>query len=221
MSTTEHRQAAAHARLGQSQPNAAPLFHHVNLKTTRKAEMIEWYQRVLEMDVVFDHPAGAWLTNDSANHRIALLALPGLRPDPDRRFHDGMHHFAFEFGTFEELNSKYLRLLDERIEPSVCMDHGMTLSYYYADPDFNFVELQCDVFGDWDKSQDWMRNRLAEMEFVVGAAVDPAKVAHAAAGGMGIEAIHAKAYEGGFTPETPPDLGTPPPPPGVPPILRV
>jgi len=25
----------------------------------------------------------------------------------------------------------------------------MTLSYYYKDPDGNYVELQCDAFGDW------------------------------------------------------------------------
>jgi catechol-2,3-dioxygenase len=33
--------------------------------------------------------------------------------------------------------------------PQACLDHGMTLSFYYVDPDGNAVELQCDVFGDW------------------------------------------------------------------------
>ena len=43
------------------------------------------------------------------------------------------------------------------IEPAFCIDHGMTFSYYYADPDGNHVELQMDVFGDWAKSTAWMK----------------------------------------------------------------
>ena len=37
--------------------------------------------------------------------------------------------------------------------PAFCIDHGMTLSYYWTRaPDGNHVELQVDVFGDWAKS---------------------------------------------------------------------
>lgn len=32
----------------------------------------------------------------------------------------------------------------------------MTLSFYYVDPDGNSVELQCDVFGDWAQSNQFI-----------------------------------------------------------------
>jgi len=32
------------------------------------------------------------------------------------------------------------------------LDHGMTISLYYLDPDGNLLELQVDSFGDWAAS---------------------------------------------------------------------
>ena len=53
----------------------------------------------------------------------------------------------------------------------------MTFSYYYSDPDGNHVELQCDVFGDWTKSKEWMRLALQFKEDPLGKFVDPERVA--------------------------------------------
>ena len=49
-----------------------PALHHVNLKTTQLAEMIEWYGKVTGMTVTNQAQVGAFLSNDAANHRIAL-----------------------------------------------------------------------------------------------------------------------------------------------------
>jgi catechol 2,3-dioxygenase len=117
-----------------------PTFHHFNLKTTRLQELIDWYATVVGAEVTFQDATGAWLTNDVANHRIALLCFPGFVDDPERETRTGMHHSAFEYDSFTDLNSSYLRLRDAGIEPDVCIDHGMTLSYYYKDPDGNRVE---------------------------------------------------------------------------------
>ena len=71
---------------------------------------------------------------------IALLAFPNFVDDPGKDTRTGMHHSAFEYPGFEELNASYLRLKEAGIVPPLCLDHGMTLSYYYADPDGNFVD---------------------------------------------------------------------------------
>ena len=134
-----------------------PTFHHVNLKTTRLQEMIDFYRTLVGAEVIFQDQVGAWLSNDGANHRVALLAFPNFVEDPDKDTRTGMHHSAFEYASFEDLNESYLRLKDSGITPALCLDHGMTLSYYYADPDGNNVELQVDCFGDWKKSTEWMR----------------------------------------------------------------
>ena len=181
-----------------------PTFHHVNLKTTRLGEMIDYYRVLVGAEVVFSDQFGAWLSNDGANHRIALLAFPGMEDDPGKDTHTGMHHCAFEYGSFDELNASYLRLRREGIEPAICLDHGMTLSYYYADPDGNHVELQCDAFGDWAKSSEWMRTSEDFHANPIGTFVDPARVADAAAADASFAEIHARAREGEFAPETPP-----------------
>ena len=187
-----------------SQSVIHPKFHHFNLKTTKLQEMIDWYAVVVGAEVLHQDAVGAWMSNDAANHRIALLAFPGFVDDPEKGTRTGLHHSAFEYDSFEELNSSYLRLREAGIEPAMCLDHGMTFSYYYADPDENFVELQCDCFGDWAASSAYMRESEAFHANPIGVFVDPAKVADAAASGEGFERIHERAMAGDFAPPAPP-----------------
>jgi len=187
-----------------SQTVIKPKFHHFNLKTTRLQELIDWYSTVVGAEVLFQDDVGAWLSNDAANHRIALLAFPGFVDDPEKDTRTGMHHSAFEYDAFEELNASYLRLREAGIEPALCLDHGMTFSYYYADPDGNFVELQVDTFGDWAASAQYMRTSEVFHQNPIGVFVDPAVVADAAAQGDSFERIHERAMAGDFTPPTPP-----------------
>ena len=181
-----------------------PKFHHFNLKTTRLQEMIDWYATVVGAQVNFQDDVGAWMTNDAANHRIALLAFPGFVDDPEKDTRTGLHHSAFEYDSFEELNASYLRLREAGIEPAFCLDHGMTFSYYYKDPDGNHVELQVDDFGDWAASGEWMRTSPDFAANPIGVFVDPAKVADAAAEGASFADIHARAMAGEFAPPAPP-----------------
>jgi catechol 2,3-dioxygenase len=177
-----------------------PTFHHFNLKTTRLQELIDWYTTVVGAEVTFKDATGAWLTNDGANHRIALLCFPGFVDDADRETRTGMHHSAFEYDNFTDLNESYLRLRDAGIEPDICIDHGMTLSYYYKDPDGNRVELQVDNFGDWHASKEWMRTSPEFRANPIGVFVDPARIAEAAAAGESFTEIHRRAIAGELRP---------------------
>lgn len=154
-----------------------PKLHHVNFKTNQLQTMIDWYATLLGTEVLFQYELGAWISNDQANHRIALTAFPNFVDDPDKDSRTGLHHTAFEYGSFEDLNASYVRLEEAGIEPAFCLDHGMTLSYYYADPDGNYVELQVDVFADRAKSKEWMQSSEAFKSNPTGQFVDPAAVA--------------------------------------------
>jgi catechol 2,3-dioxygenase len=178
-----------------------PTFHHFNLKTTRLQEMIDFYRTLVGAQVIFQDQIGAWLSNDDANHRIALLAFPNFVDDPEKETRTGMHHSAFEYASFDELNSNYLRLKDQGITPALCLDHGMTLSYYYADPDGNNVELQVDGFGDWRRSREWMHTSEEFKGNPIGQFVDPEQIAADRAAGLSFEEIHANAMAGGYAPE--------------------
>jgi catechol 2,3-dioxygenase len=194
-------------------------FHHNNFFTTRLEEMKDWYAQVLGMTVTFEFPMGAWMSNDLANHRLALTAIPALTEDADKREHARLHHQGFEFPSFDDLNATYVRLRGVGITPRACLDHGMTFSYYYADPDFNYVELQCDNFGDWRESATWMHNSHEFAVNPVGAVVDPDKVAAAHADGVSFEEIRRRVWEtDDFRPDEFPDMGGPAPRPEDPPL---
>ena len=181
-----------------------PTFHHLNFKTTRLQEMIDFYGTLVGAEVIFRDEVGAWLSNDDANHRVALLAFPNFVEDPEKDRRTGLHHSAFEYASFADLNASYLRLAQAGITPAFCLDHGMTFSYYYADPDGNHVELQMDTFGDWRKSTEWMRTSEEFKANPIGQFVDPERVAADHAAGLSFEEIHAKAMAGGYAPEQAP-----------------
>ena len=183
-----------------------PVLHHVNLKTTRLAEMVAWYGQVLGMDVVFQFPGGAWLTNDAANHRLALLAPPGCADDPDKLVHSGLHHSAYEYPSLDDLLATYERLKAAGILPHACLDHGMTTSLYYVDPDGNSVELQYDNFGDWAQSTAFMRTTAEFAANPIGAPFDPDEFVAARHAGASAEDLHRRAYAGEFAPAAPLDL---------------
>jgi catechol 2,3-dioxygenase len=185
-----------------------PVFHHVTLKTTRLKAMINWYTTVVGMKVTHQAPVGAWLTNDDANHRLALLALPGYTDDPEKERHAGLHHTAFEYNSLNELYDSYDRLKQHGIEPKMCLDHGMTTSMYYADPDSNLVELQADNFGDWSKSSAWMSTSPEFAANPIGVPFDPAMVFTAYKAGSAPHDLQKRVMAGEF-PAAMPDLAAP------------
>ena len=192
-----------------SVPN--PTLHHINLKTTRLREMVDWYGMVTGVVVTHLAETGAWLTNDAANHRIALLAVPGLIDDPAKLQHTGMHHSGYEYPAMDDLLDTYVRLAGHGILPHACLDHGMTMSLYYLDPDANSVELQCDVFGDWAKSKEFMLTSAVFESNPIGVPVDPDLLVAARDAGADAGELHRRAYAGEFSPDRPLDLRLPAP----------
>lgn len=186
-----------------------PVLHHVTLKTNRQQEMEKWYGNVLDMKPNHSGPFGAWLTNDGANHRMALLVAPGLHDDPDKISHTGMHHLAFEYPDVSGLLSTYERLKAQGIVPHACLDHGLTTSLYYVDPDGNSVELQVDNFGDWEASSEWMRTAPEFESNPIGVNTDPQLLLEAWKAGSDAAELHRRSFSGEFDPGTPLDLRLP------------
>ena len=186
--------------------NPWPTLHHVNLKTTRMGQMIDWYGTVVGMTPSFQGSGIAFLSNDAASHRLALLSFPHLVDHPHKLQHTGMHHLAFEYPTLDDLLTTYTRLETQGIRPHACLDHGMTTSFYYVDPDGNSVELQVDNFGDWARSTAFIRADPAFAANPIGVGIDPDQLISAREAGTSPEVIHRQAYSGAFEPETPLDL---------------
>jgi catechol 2,3-dioxygenase len=186
-----------------------PKFHHVTIKTSRLTEMVSWYKSLVGARVQFQDANNAWMTNDKANHRIAFLSTPSLEPDPDKVKHTGMHHSAFEYDSFSDLMSSYERLRGERILPAFALDHGLTISLYYKDPEGNYVELQSDNFGDWEKSSAFMKGSPDFAANPIGTFFDAEKVYRAFVSGRSFESLQPAIRAGEFLPDVTPDIGLP------------
>lgn len=203
------------AHTSEGSPLACPVLHHVNLKTTRLQEMIDWYATVAGLNTVFQFPGGAWLSNDAANHRLALLTSSQMSDDREKLVHTGMHHLAFEYATLDDLLTTYASLKEQGITPHMTLDHGMTLSFYYVDPDGNSVELQIDNFGDWAQSKAWMQTSPDFAADPIGKFVDAEQILAARRAGASPAEIHRRGYAGEFPPPAPMDprvpLDMPPP----------
>lgn len=129
---------------------------HATFLTLELDEMVRWYGLVAGLKPVHYSESAAWLTNDEANHRIALIAHPAVTRPVHKPTSAGLHHTAFEYASFTQWLDNYTRLRDHGITPFMCLDHGITMSMYYADPEGNGVEIQFDAFGDWAVSTEWM-----------------------------------------------------------------
>jgi catechol 2,3-dioxygenase len=114
--------------------------------------------------------------------------------------HAGLHHTAFEYDSFDDLMSSFARLRQLGIEPVVCVNHGLTTSLYYSDPDQNVVELQVDNFGNWDASTEWMRTSEDFRQNPIGAFFDPDRVLAAYEAGATFEQLQKDTYAGTYPP---------------------
>jgi catechol-2,3-dioxygenase len=114
------------------------------MQTNRLAEMRDWYCTVLSAKPAFENKNMAFLAYDEEHHRVGLLSLEDYAVR--ERATVGLQHFSFTYDTLWTLLENYERLKAENILPAWTVNHGPTISMYYADPDGNQVELQWDVF---------------------------------------------------------------------------
>ena len=191
-----------YSRNARPRPITVPQMHHATFMTLDVDAMVHWYELVCGLQPVYYSEGAAWLTNDDANHRIALLKLPGTKVPIDKPHTAGLHHTAFEYANPWHWLDNYVRLADNGITPAVCLHHGMTMSMYYVDPDGNGVEIQTDVFQDWAVSKEWMWASQEFAEDQIGPQFDPARLVDARAEGLDFDEIQKRAYAGEYAPVT-------------------
>jgi len=123
-------------------------FAHVVYSTRRFDEMVDWYQKVFEARVVYQNPMLSFLTYDNEHHRVALANLSLLAPGSESgqpRDRVGVNHVAYTYSSLGDLLDTYERLKQMGVLPYWRIHHGMTLSFYYQDPDGNRMEFQVDT----------------------------------------------------------------------------
>ncbi|KAI0198391.1 Glyoxalase/Bleomycin resistance protein/Dihydroxybiphenyl dioxygenase [Astrocystis sublimbata] len=143
---------------------------HVVLQTPDKTKMAEFYKTFLGAHATHENPQMSFLTYDDEHHRIAIVGVPGLQPKDKKSA--GLQHVAFTYGSLRDLLTAYTQRKAQGILPMWCVNHGPTVSLYYADPDGNNIETQVDVFDTVEEVNAFMSGpEFAKNPF--GADVDP------------------------------------------------
>jgi catechol-2,3-dioxygenase len=160
---------------------------HIVLQTNRRREMIDWYCTVLGAEILYEAERISFISYDDEHHRVAFLD-PG--PLTERQPNAaGLNHVAFTFAGLDDLTDSYLRLKEIGIRPHRCVNHGVTTSMYYHDPDNNQVELLVDNFATAMEGRAYMSGRSVTDKNPVGVVYEPDELVARVRAGLRIEEL--------------------------------
>ena len=119
---------------------------HVVLKVRDARTSKEFYTRALGLRVAHeDYDRGAvFLSFGTQHHDLALFQV--ATGDAAAPTTPGLHHTAWQLGSFAELQAAHDELQAMGIAVESTIAHNVTRSVYFHDPDGNRVELYCDMF---------------------------------------------------------------------------
>ncbi len=117
---------------------------HVVLNVRDVQASAKWYADTLGMELMAynEERQMAFLSFGAQHHDLALFKARG-DTGPDSV---GLDHVALQVdGGVEELRAMYGRLLEHGVQVGGVMDHGITNSVYFTDPDGNGLEIFCEM----------------------------------------------------------------------------
>ena len=184
--------------------SSTPKFAHVVFQTSRLQAMRDWYCTVLEAHVVHEGGDLCFITFDDEHHRIAFISPP-TQLQARSPAAAGMHHVAYTFASLDDLLQRFTALEAKGISPKAPIQHGVTTSLYYQDPDGNYVEMQVDNFATPREATAYMQGPEYTADNV-GVGFNPQLMREARAGGTPIETLMTRAWARQTSPDLPDPL---------------
>jgi catechol-2,3-dioxygenase len=132
---------------------------HVVIRTSPDhfKPMVEFYKTFLGAQASYENEYISFMTYDDEHHRIAVVAIPETAgKDPKAA---GLLHVAFTFDSLDDLAIAYRQRKAKGILPVWSINHGITTSIYYADPDGNQLETQVDSFETSEEASAYMASK--------------------------------------------------------------
>ncbi|KAL8388787.1 hypothetical protein RB595_008929 [Gaeumannomyces hyphopodioides] len=184
--------------MAATQPRRPVEMAHFVVRTHNMDATVDFYQKLLAADVVQRTERMTFLSYDHEHHRLAVALDPSALPRPKAQQPNGsgsgpaasgpppavcgFDHVAFTISSISDLLLGYRARKELGIKPLYCLNHGISASMYYADPDGNKVELQAQNFADPEMAKAYMQSP----EFLKsprGPSFDPDRLLQALDGG--------------------------------------
>ena len=108
---------------------------HLVLRVRNVKRSVEFYGGILGLEV--KEPAGDKMvffrSNTEVDHDLAVMEIGEEASGPDSNG-VGLYHFAYELGSFEELQDAYRTVLDNNVRIAGYGDHGDTKGSVHIRP---------------------------------------------------------------------------------------
>jgi len=129
---------------------------HIVLSVRDLKASVDFYTRTIGLEVVQEKtgPDRAFLSLGDDHHQIAFFqeAAPDAAPLEDSQ--PGIQHIAWQVEDFDALQAAWRELKEIGIPVERTVEHNVTRSLYFRDPDNNCVELYC---NRWEKGFEAMQ----------------------------------------------------------------
>lgn len=131
---------------------------HFGLRTRPESfdAMIKWHLSFFSGRTVLRNKHAAFIAYDYEHHRLVIVQDEKHVAPIDRSVAPGIYHIAFTLDSLADLAAKYEALKAVGITPHWPVNHGMSTSMYYFDPDGNEFELQVNNFDTADEALAFM-----------------------------------------------------------------
>ena len=148
---------------------------HIVLKVRDAQKSKEFYTRALGLKVAYEDPqhGAVFLSYGVQHHDLALFQLAtGETPAASQ---PGLHHTAWQVASFAELQEAHRQLGELGIAVESTIEHNVSRSVYFHDPDGNRVEIYCDMVEDGFQAMRTMGPRRDEIDIATGEVVSRGK----------------------------------------------
>jgi catechol 2,3-dioxygenase len=119
---------------------------HVVIKVRNLERSKQFFGDVLGLKLMMELPKLkiAFFASNGRDHHEIACAEVGADADRQHSHQVGLQHIAFRLRDEEHLRAAYRELKEKQVPIAFTVDHGITKSIYFTDPDGMMFEVYCD-----------------------------------------------------------------------------